>query len=86
MPQSHLILYLEQKIMTSFYYLGIQKISKIILYLLFKKKKPKPVQTDWFRFGSVQFFRTKTSSNQFGSVFFCFFRFGFDLVFSVLGL
>ena len=50
------------------------------------KKKPKPVQTDRFRFGSVQFFRTKTSSNQFGSVFFCFFRFGFDLVFSVLGL
>jgi len=49
MPQSHLILYLEQKIMTSFYYLGIQKI---ILYLLFKKTKtePKPVQTDQFRF------------------------------------
>jgi len=83
MPQSHLILYLEQKIMTSFYYLGIQKISKIILYLLFKKKK---TETGSNRPVSVQFFRTKTSSNQFGSVFFCFFRFGFDLVFSVLGL
>jgi hypothetical protein len=32
-----------------------------------KKKKtetePKPVQTDWFRFGSIRFFRTKTGSN-----------------------
>ena len=32
----------------------------------------KPVQTDRFRFGSVWFFRTKTGSNRFGSVF----RFG----------
>jgi len=64
MPQSHLILYLEQKIMTSFYYLGIQKI---ILYLLFKKNQnrtetgsnrpvliqflgQKPVQTSLTRF------------------------------------
>ena len=73
MPQSHLILYLEQKIMTSFYYLGIQKISKIILYLLFKKKKPKPVQTDRFRFGSVSFLGQKpvqTSLARFFSVFF----------------
>jgi hypothetical protein len=34
-----------------------------------KKKKPKLVQTDRFRFGSVWFFRTKTGSNRFGSVF-----------------
>jgi hypothetical protein len=44
-----------------------------------KKKKLKPVQTDRFRFNSVPFFRTKTSSNQFGLVFLVwlgFFRFG----------
>jgi hypothetical protein len=35
----------------------------------FKKKKPKPGQTDRFRFGSVRFFRAKTGSNRFGSVF-----------------
>jgi len=35
----------------------------------FFKKKPKPVQTDRFRFGSVRFFREKTGSNRFGSVF-----------------
>jgi hypothetical protein len=29
-------------------------------------KKPKPVQTDWFRLG---FFRAKTGSNRFGLVF-----------------
>jgi hypothetical protein len=50
------------------------------------KKKPKPVQTDQFRFGSVRFgsvqfsfFRIKTGSNCFGSVFsvwLSFFRFG----------
>jgi hypothetical protein len=57
MPQSHLILYLEQKIMTSFYYLGIQKILKNIknnFIFIIKKKtktKPKPVQTDRFQFG-----------------------------------
>ena len=42
------------------------------------KKKPKLVQTDRFRFGSVRFFRTKTGSNRFGSVF------QFGSVFSVL--
>jgi len=70
MPQSHLILYLEQKIMTSFYYLGIQKISKIILYLLFKKKKPKPVQTDRFRFSFLGQKPVQTSLARFFSVFF----------------
>jgi hypothetical protein len=34
---------------------------------IFKKKKPKPGQTDWFRFGL--FFRVKTGSNRFGSFF-----------------
>ena len=38
----------------------------------FKKKKtetePKPGQTDWFRCGSIRFFRAKTDSNRFGSV------------------
>jgi len=29
----------------------------------------KPVQTDWFWFGSVQFFKIKTGSNRSGSVF-----------------
>jgi hypothetical protein len=51
----------------------------------FKKKietEPKPVQTDRFRFGSVQFFRTKTGSNWFGSVFSVWLGFfGFFLVF-----
>jgi hypothetical protein len=52
-----------------------------------KKKtetEPKPGQTDRFRFGSVRFFRAKTGSNRFGSVFSVlarFFRFG--SVFSV---
>jgi hypothetical protein len=55
-----------------------------------KLKKLKPVQTDRFGFGSIQFFRTKTGWNRFGSFFpiwlclawfFCFFRFG--SVFSV---
>ena len=57
-------------------------------------KKPKPVQANWFRFGSVRFFRTKTGSNRFGSVFsglVWFFWFGsvfFRLgsIFSVSGL
>jgi hypothetical protein len=33
------------------------------------KKKPKPGQTGRFRFGSVRFFKEKTGSNRFGSVF-----------------
>ena len=33
-------------------------------------KKPKPVQTGRFWFGSVRFCRAKTGSNRFGSVFF----------------
>jgi len=77
MPQSHLILYLEQKIMTSFYYLGIQKILKNIknnFIFIIKKKtktKPKPV--------SVRFFRIKTG-------FFSLARFFYGLVFSILDL
>jgi hypothetical protein len=43
---------------------------------IFFKKKPKPGQTDRFRFGS--FFMEKTGSNRFGSVFL-----GFGSVFSV---
>jgi hypothetical protein len=49
-------------------------------FFFFKKKtetEPKPVQTDRFWFGSVRFFREKTGSNRFGSVF------RFDSVFSV---
>jgi len=42
------------------------------------KKKPKPDQTNRFWFGSVRFFRAKTGSNRFGSVFS-----GFGSVFSV---
>jgi hypothetical protein len=73
MPQSHLILYLEQKIMTSFYYLGIQKISKIILYLLFKKKNRNRFKPTGF--GSVRFSflgqkPVQTSLARFFSVFF----------------
>jgi hypothetical protein len=37
-------------------------------------KKPKPVQTDRFRFGSI--FLTKIGSNRFGSVWLGFFQFG----------
>ena len=46
----------------------------------FKKTETesKPGQTDWFRFSSVWFFRAKTGSNRFGSVFS-----GFGLVFPV---
>ena len=42
-------------------------------------KKSKPVQTDRFRFGPVRFFRTKTGSNRFDSIFrfwLGFFRYG----------
>ena len=37
--------------------------------IFFLKKKPKLGQTGRFRFGSVRFFRAKTGSNRFGSVF-----------------
>jgi hypothetical protein len=42
-------------------------------------KKPKPVQTDRFRFGPVRFFRTKTGSNRFDSIFSVLARFFFGL-------
>jgi len=37
--------------------------------IIFFEKKPKPGRTDRFRFGSIRFFRAKTGSNRFGSVF-----------------
>ena len=45
--------------------------KKVTKPKFFFEKKPKPGQTDRFRFGSVQFgfFRAKTGSNRFGSVF-----------------
>jgi hypothetical protein len=67
-----------------------------------EKKKPKPVQTDRFRFGSVIFGKKPVQTSLawffpvwlgfscFGSVFFqlglVFLRFGFSSVFSVSGL
>ena len=44
-------------------------IKKKVTKFNFFKKKPKPGQTNWFRFGSIQFFREKTGSKWFGSVF-----------------
>jgi hypothetical protein len=73
-------------------------IKKIIKPVFFKKK-PKPVQTERFQFGSVilerklvqtgffglaQFFQFCLVFSQFGLVFFIWVR--FDLVFSVSGL
>jgi hypothetical protein len=62
--------------------------TEIIIFLKNKTEtEPKPGQTDRFRFGSVRFFREKTGSNRFGSVFSVFFGFGsvfrFGSVFSV---
>jgi len=57
----------------------VRFLSKKVTKSNFFKKKTKPVQTDRFRFGSVRFFREKTGSNRFGSVFSGlarFFRFG----------
>jgi hypothetical protein len=64
-------------------------IKKIVIKLIFFKKKPKPVQTDWFRFGFLGQKPVQTGSALFfwfGSVFF---RFGslfvrFGSVFSVI--
>jgi hypothetical protein len=49
----------------------IKKSNQTEFFFLKKKTEtePKPGQTDWFRFGSVWFFREKTGSNRFGSVF-----------------
>jgi hypothetical protein len=52
----------------------------------FKKKKPKPVQTDRFRFGYVQLFWGKNRFFRFGSVFSSLAWFFFGLIFSVSGL
>jgi len=50
-----------------------KKVTKSKFF--FEKQKPKPVQTDWFRFGLI--FLDKTGSNRLGSVF------RFDSIFSV---
>jgi len=50
----------------------IKKSNQTEIIFFLKKKtetEPKPGQTDRFRFGSVCFFRAKTGSNRFGSVF-----------------
>ena len=55
---------------------SVQFLSKkVTKSIFFFEKKPKPVQTDWFRFGLI--FLDKTGSNRLGSVF------QFDSVFSV---
>ena len=62
-----------------------KKVTKLKFFFLKKKTEtePKPGQTDRFRFGSV-FFRAKTGSNRFGSVFLVLARFSrFWLGFSV---
>jgi len=54
-----------------YFWFGLVFIKKITKLNLKKKTEtePKPVQTDRFRFGSVRFFRIKTGSNRFASVF-----------------
>ena len=65
-----------------------KKSNQIDLKKKKTKTEPKLVQKCQFRFGSV--FYDKTGLNRFGSVLApfdsVFFRFGFDLVFSVLSL
>ena len=48
-----------------------KKVTKPKFFFFEKKTEtePKPGQTDRFRFGLVRFFRAKTGSNRFGSVF-----------------
>jgi hypothetical protein len=86
---------------------SIRFLSKKKIKPIFLLKKPKPVQTDRFRFGFLGQKPVQTGLAlffQFGSVlawffpvwlsffalarffFFSFFRFGFDSIFSVLGL
>ena len=51
---------------------SVQFLSKKVTKPNLKKKtetEPKPGQTDWFRCGSIRFFREKTDSNRFGLVF-----------------
>jgi hypothetical protein len=46
---------------------SVQFLSKkVTKSIFFFEKKPKPVQTDWFRFGLI--FLDKTGSNRLGSV------------------
>ena len=61
-------------------------LKKIIKTCFFKKKKPKPVQTDRFRFGYVQLFWGKNRFFRFGSVFSSLAWFFFGLIFSISGL
>jgi hypothetical protein len=51
---------------------SVRFLSKKVTKPNLKKKtetEPKPGQTDWFRCGSIRFFREKTDSNRFGLVF-----------------
>ena len=41
----------------------IKKSNQTDFFFKKTETEPKPVQTDWFRFGSICFFRTKTGSN-----------------------
>ena len=48
----------------------IKKSNQTEFFFIKKTEtEPRPVQTDRFRFGSVRFFREKTGSNRFSSVF-----------------
>jgi hypothetical protein len=47
----------------------IKKSNQTEFFFKKTETESKPVQTDRFRFGSVRFFREKTGSNRFGSVF-----------------
>jgi hypothetical protein len=47
----------------------IKKSNQTEFFLKKTETEPKPGQTDWFRCGSIRFFRAKTDSNRFGSVF-----------------
>jgi len=65
-----------------------KKVTKLNFFSKKTKTEPKLVQTDRFWFSSVRFFREKTCSNRFGSVFPVWLGFlqvwlGFFLFFSV---
>jgi hypothetical protein len=53
-----------------------KKSNQTEIFLKKTKTEPKLGQTDWFRCGSIWFFRAKTDSNRFGSVFSVLARFG----------
>jgi len=66
--------------MCSLLFVGLIFIKKNNQTEFYFFKKSKPVQTDRFRFGSVRFFRTKTSLARFFSVWVRFGFFGFRLI------